>query len=97
MRSINVCKEFCMGGSKVKTVLYFPYTARCEQCYYNNTEPDMCMAKNWEDFRRFSSAGTEMDKIVNVTMSLSGFDVMYQQTWHNWYIYNDGKEILYNT
>ena len=28
-------KEFCVGGSKAKTVLYFPYsTMRCEQ--YNN-------------------------------------------------------------
>ena len=27
-------KEFCVGRSKAKTVLYFPYsTARCEQCY----------------------------------------------------------------
>ena len=30
-------------------------------------------------------------------MSLSGFDIMYQQIRHNCYMYNDGKEILYNT
>ena len=62
--------EFCMGGSKVKTVLYFPYSAvRYEQCYvyYNNIEPDTHMAKNQKDFRWFSSAGAAMDKIVNVT------------------------------
>ena len=32
----------------------------------NNIEPDTRMAKNRKDFRRFSSAGTAMDKIVNV-------------------------------
>ena len=27
-------KEFCMGGSKMKTLLYYSYsTTRCEQCY----------------------------------------------------------------
>ena len=35
--------------------------------YYNDIEPDMHMAKNWMDFRQFSSASTAMDKIVNVT------------------------------
>ena len=58
-------KEFCMGGSKAKAVLYFPYsTARCEQCYIIT---GYGMAKNWKDFRWFSSAGTAMDKIVNIT------------------------------
>ena len=29
-----VYKEFCVGGSKAKMVLYFSYsTARCELCY----------------------------------------------------------------
>ena len=69
------------------------------QCY-NNTEPDTHMAKNKKDFRRFSSAGIAMDKILNITnmaMTSSGFDVMYRHTQHNRYMYNDGKEILYNT
>ena len=31
---IYIYKEFCVGGSKAKTVLYFSYsTARCELCY----------------------------------------------------------------
>ena len=66
--------------------------------YYNNIELDTHMARNRKDFRQFFSAGTAMDKMVNVTnkMSSSGFDVMYRHTWHNWYMYNDGKEILYN-
>ena len=30
---ISYIKEFCMGGSKAKTVLYCSYsTVRCEQC-----------------------------------------------------------------
>ena len=33
----------------------------------NNIEPDTRMAKNRKDFRWFSSAGTAMDIIVNVT------------------------------
>ena len=47
--------------------------------YYNNTELDTRMAKNQKDFRWFSSVSTAMDKIVNIsqTMSSSGFDVMY--------------------
>ena len=32
--TIVLYKEFCMGGSKAKTVLYYPYsTTRCKQCY----------------------------------------------------------------
>ena len=65
--------------------------------YCNNTEPDTRMAKNQEDFRRFYSAGTAMDKIVNVTtqcMSSSGFGMMYRCSQHNWYVYSDGKEIF---
>ena len=31
---IIINKEFCVGGSKAKMVLYFSYsTARCELCY----------------------------------------------------------------
>ena len=57
------------------------------------------MSKNWKNFRQFSSACTVMDKIVNITNNeFIWFDVMYQlHAWHNWYMHNDGKEILYNT
>ena len=61
----------------------------------------MRKAKNQKDFRQFSSAGTVMDKIVNITNNefIPRFDMMYQHTRHNWYMYSDGKEleILYNT
>ena len=59
----------------------------------------MCMAKNRKDFRQFSSAGTAMDKIV---------DIINNEFVWIWcdvskylaqlvYMYNDCKEILYNT
>ena len=56
------------------------------------------MAKNQKDLRQFSSAGTVTYKIINVTNNefVRIFDVMYRHTWHNRYMYNDGKEIYNN-
>ena len=66
--------------------------------YYNSIEPDTHMVKNWKDFRWFSSTGTAMDKIVNVTNNEFIWILRdASNTWHNWHMYNDGKEILYNT
>ena len=50
----HIYKEFCVGRSKVKTVLYFSYsTARCELCYIN-----------WKAFKRFFSALSALDKTI---------------------------------
>ena len=60
-------KEFCVGGSKAKTVLYFSYsTARCELLYYTFIEPDTRMAKIRKAFKRFLSALSALNKTINL-------------------------------
>ena len=59
-------KEFCVGGLKVKMVLYCSYsTAGCETVlYYSFIEPDTRMAKNRKALKMFFSALSAMDKTV---------------------------------
>ena len=66
----NIYKEFCVGGSKAKQCYIFHIAPRGvnSSILYDNIEPDTHMAKNHKNFRRFFSASTPMDKIVNVIM-----------------------------
>ena len=59
--------------------------------YYSFIEPDMCMVKNHKAFKRFFSALTVMDKVVNIKTKpvLSGFDV-------NKFINAVGKLVMIN-
>ena len=59
----------------------------------------MRMAKNQKDFRRFSSASTAIDKIENVTNNEFIWIWCDLSTYlaQLVFMYNDGKEILYNT
>ena len=56
---VYIYKEFCVGGSKAKTVLDCSYSrARCESFI----EPDTRMVKNRKAFKRFFSALSALDK-----------------------------------
>ena len=50
-------KEFCVGGSKAKTVLYFHIAPRGVNCAILSVyiEPDTCMEKNRKAFKIFLS------------------------------------------
>ena len=49
---IYIHKEFCVGKSKMKTVLYYSYnTVRCEQCYIIHLQNQICV---WQRTGRFS-------------------------------------------
>ena len=56
--------------------------------YYSFIEPDTLMEKNWKAFKRFFLALSVMDKTVNAITKpvLSGFDVIYRQTWQTLYV-----------
>ena len=59
---LYIYKEFFVGGSKVKTVLYFHIAREVwTVLYYPFIEQDTRMAKNRKTFKRFYLALSAMD------------------------------------